>query len=52
MNIYQLNNFFNDINESIINNINININENLNMKIIIIFFINFNFIQQSFFAIN
>lgn len=45
MNIYQLNNYFNDINninKSIINNINININNNLNMKIIIIFFINFN----------
>ncbi len=45
MNIYQLNNYFNyinNINKSIINNINININNNLNMKIIIIFFINFN----------
>lgn len=45
MNIYQLNNYFNDINninKSIINNININISNNLNMKIIIIFFINFN----------
>ena len=43
MNIYNLNNFFDDINKPIIKNIYDNCNNNNNIKLLITFFINYNY---------